>query len=1768
MAEKDEIGEVIWRTAPNTYAAAKRVGINQDQEKDLAGYTYLWGQNKRLLELPDSTARVEYDKLPVETKDMLTAVYGRTLYNSTPVSKSRFTRTLEGFDKYARFIATPYRLARIQDQGDVVQRPGTLTTSDKIQNVLFGGNVKDAKYLFNESEQWKTAYNGEQMFDKVKEDNVKKSYSPGVYRTAKLFAMKKGAGEIMALSETPEELKAILDFTTLLTDDPNAAKETDLAKAIRDLEQAKISPGRDIAGGLGLTRFDKVGTKKDPYDIVSGVIDASYIIAVDPLTYALGPIPKALTVARYGLLETAQKTGVALTSSIDDMFKSRSVIRYWDEVGARIDKYSKAATIAERSEIAAELSRIFKVNTSTIFKLAEPDKPVVVDLITEWSKAGIKDADSAKNYFISAGTAELIGRGAAGGRAPLMPTYNLFNKFGAEFIAPAVRNVLGIGTKTPVGSWDSAQEFATSFANAANVGQLEQFAGVKTVMDRFTRQFERAFMGKSISIDDASDALAVKQIARLSVDKYHAEVIAQAWREASPGTRLRMWTGLLLTTGRQFGLEATDEGKKLLESIKITSQHLYSEDMSALRNISDLKLAKSAGMGLREGITDKELSSLASRSKGALQELSQQKKVYVEELKDLQAKLKDAVKNNLPEDEITNLEKNINRVKAFIGQTGKKVTGIRKGLGYDKVNIIRQALRETGKTEDTIKKVLDNLRNGIELDDADGIVDAVETVKNALLSNPKYATLLDGVEIDDFLSMAFPTAEEVARNLGKVSYNPAQIGKEQYGIGWWQQSQRVSVPNFMEWAREGVGNPFSRAAKSYNSVFIEKLTDMWSWFNLVPRLGLRSVIEEVAFFGLAARTSDLKNFMLGKAISTELRYVTQGEAQLGLFNRMIYRYIKSDKITEAERLLINSSDSGLAKAVAKRIAKKQALIRVAGAKPETVERWVEDFVNSEYGMSVIDEINEGALSTLNLGESSTQYAVLKAQKRYGGVAEWNPSVREAIKNLKAEAVWTNLKSSAGLDFKINWLTQIQLRVGRGTNLKFGEIVLKGLARKEKPEQTIQNLMKYIEDLDFEGKLSNLVLYESLGPRAYAERMYDFVAHPFTKRNGLINDKLVNKVVKFDKDTLTGSPITRFKTGELTLDDLDAFDDLDAPETILGRKYVPIANGPGEHMNKIMEKGMSWMARQISILGREPIMFANYQSYRKQLEATETVVKNKHIANGIDEELASKLASEYAANLSLFFARERTLSYVDNPAIRTNMAFSLRNLARYYRATEDFYRRAGRLVKFQPQALVKARLLAEGMDHTGFIYTDDQGEKYFVYPGDDIVYRATAFILSGLDPEALKHPMPLEFTGKISMITPSIDPDAAIPTLSGPLSAIGIQFLDKMILSKFAPELSQDFKKTTLGKYSVGRGFFESFLPSTLVRWMSVFDSDERNSQYASAWRKSLMYYAATGQAPKPDASAKEVQDFYIKLNNTARNIVVARAFMGTFVPASPQVGTGADVPNWVKRDLEIPSLKPEFNKILQTYGKDPNAMDKAMAKWTQLFPGKLAYMLSESQSSGIGSLRSTKETANWMQDNADLFKKYPKGAAFLAPNEGNFDLEAYSYLVDQGLLKSKIVEDFFKEGIAADQYFYWRQVKNIHEERLDSAQTDVEKRYERLKWETWSKDFRKDKPLLKEYLETLGSVDERKKNAITDIRSMILNGDMPDTPTGSAIAKMTRYYDDFAAQFDQIQGSTDGERAYKKYLRQQTLEKMLSLALENPNAMSAYRTLFEPLVGE
>jgi hypothetical protein len=48
------------------------------------------------------------------------------------------------------------------------------------------------------------------------------------------------------------------------------------------------------------------------------------------------------------------------------------------------------------------------------------------------------------------------------------------------------------------------------------------------------------------------------------------------------------------------------------------------------------------------------------------------------------------------------------------------------------------------------------------------------------------------------------------------------------------------------------------------------------------------------------------------------------------------------------------------------------------------------------------------------------------------------------------------------------------------------------------------------------------------------------------------------------------------------------------------------------------------------------------------------------------------------------ARLQVLAYVDNPAVQSQLAFSIRNFARFYRATEDFYRRYLSRCALQPR----------------------------------------------------------------------------------------------------------------------------------------------------------------------------------------------------------------------------------------------------------------------------------------------------------------------------------------------------------------------------------------------------------------------------------------------------------------------------------------------------
>jgi hypothetical protein len=94
------------------------------------------------------------------------------------------------------------------------------------------------------------------------------------------------------------------------------------------------------------------------------------------------------------------------------------------------------------------------------------------------------------------------------------------------------------------------------------------------------------------------------------------------------------------------------------------------------------------------------------------------------------------------------------------------------------------------------------------------------------------------------------------------------------------------------------------------------------------------------------------------------------------------------------------------------------------------------------------------------------------------------------------------------------------------------------------------------------------------------------------------------------------------------------------------------------------------------------------------------------------------------------------------------------------------------------------------------------------------------------------------------------------------------------------------------------------------------------------------------------------------------------------------------------------------------------------------------------------------------------------------------------------------------------------------------------------------------------------SNDTVKKEAIKELYSMYQKGDMPGTESNKKIVRMTEAYNEFNSLINSVNGRTDEEVAYRKNLRAQARDFMLDVAGGDEQALAAYRTLFDPLIGE
>jgi hypothetical protein len=1002
---------------------------------------------------------------------------------------------------------------------------------------------------------------------------------------------------------------------------------------------------------------------------------------------------------------------------------------------------------------------------------------------------------------------------------------------------------------------------------------------------------------------------------------------------------------------------------------------------------------------------------------------------------------------------------------------------------------------------------------------------------------------------------------------GKRLGNPAEFAGEQMALFPYQLSSSMVVPSIVDLdrltARQGI---ISKLVGVSHNKWIDKITSGWSFLTLAGvRFPIRNAIEDDIFF--LARGRNPWDMVKGRLWSTRIRvgrgvggdktalekfkdtvFFNTEQGELGAINK----FLKADELKEfSAKMAAAQTEDEVRSVMAEAILRRKLAYNLDPESASIISEL------ARYGNldEMLADISEGAKNGVRGGG---RYANIADDVNRYGKMEAITIDGNAYKRSVGDKAFTNYNPVANEQAKVGWLFQI----GIMTNDELGSIAVRYMKDENK---AIAEMKKYLSTLP-KRDLDRFQLYFKDGGSidTHAQRAYIAARNLFSKKNGDLNEDLLKAVIKTDKDGTV-----KVSAKGLRLTDLPN-DPALAPEFISGPTLVPVSEGDN-FAASMFDKFWDGMGEANARWSREPIVLNEFIRFRKELNssgyAQKVITQLTKGKTGEAYNKAYKSAIRHINQAAEDLAKDSALAYVDNPAVRSQLAMSARNFARFYRATEDFYRRFYRSVRYNPEAITRASLTYDGIAHSGFVQTDDSGEQYFFYPGTTAMYQAVDKVMSAFGQEgAIKAPMPIEFAAKLKMITPSSNPDSLFPTFAGPLSAVTIKGISNLV-----PGLDK-LDRIALGVYGEDQPMMNAVLPAHVNRFISLMDKNERNSQFASAFRKAAAYLEATGHGLRPKVDPKtgqeipitpgEMEQYQNKLEASTFTALVLRFVTGFIFPAPPQTTLKSEIAQWVRQNGET-NFKQTFNSLVEKTG----SYDKAMEEWIRLFPDQVPYTISESESNVVAIISANDKANKWINDNKELLKKYPEAASFFIPKEGEFDFNAYKLLINMGLKQSKLMKDYLRQvNTAYDENFYYTQ-KDLYEAELARTTNDYQKRQLKDMWENWSKSFKGARPALQKELGKGAEKGIQRNQALDDLSLMLSNPDVKlDPAIRQPIEGMLNVYNQYINARDSVPGNTISAQNYKDLLKEQAKAELERLSKTNRNAEDAYFALFSRLI--
>jgi len=1560
-----KINSIVAEISPNLYSAAKQAGLSVPETNQVEQMSYAIKQHRDLMKLDGNLARTKYNQLDTNIQEGLKFLFKDADYlQPSPDAGDRIFGVLKGAVKlaasplitlfkvaggYNRIINTPYLVARQAVQG---------------------------KEVFN-TRTWRDAWDGKRIYDEEALRQATNYFGADDTFVAQGLLAGRTPGEII------EDYGSVNN--NILASIQKAFNEPDKFKDILSgVKYAQVSVGRDIARGMFDDRPPANGGLhgdyiSNPTKVLSGILDFTYQIVIDPLTWLSGGLIKGATKGeKLANMVTQKALEGNLKGGVEQAFKDPQVFTLWENaLGPAIRNFAESKTVAEKTNAYRYIVQNFPgyADRKAIEAFAKKD-------------VSIFDAKSAQKYFEQGSNVNLMLSGrvqgvtyARNGVAVAKTHRQMLNGLNA-YLDSVFNSTTSktLGRLRSTGRTDEELNVLGEKVNQSLIKTGEIIDGFAnpnpdmTVINEAAKEIRgwknpkrwgmlaaRSPSGLEVRLGEQAVETAQNFTlrARQILPRDLAEFMTTKFLAAKEDEQIVILRNLDAATMHAMGLGGEPQGRELMEKI--------------LRE----KYGGKAGFAT---LRDTEINALhaAVMEPSSLKEVNGVKFLQNEEV--IQPYQATKAVGSLPYDQIASMVTEIRSKKNLIYSIG-------------------------GSTQSAFaKKIVDNW-SLFTLFPRLGIRSAIDESIMYLLTAPTR----------DLLSFAW----REGNRLGKVT-TIFTGSKDSTGL-----------------IKQGLTKVF-RKGRTNN-------------YNLLPPITRTELIEAEA-----------------KRLGTSVDLLTNLEKRETIASHVMSVY--GSKLNDKQKNYLF-----------------QALVH----QPDALNSIASSFVaRSGLSGAYSDEILESMITPTMLDRAWEQMGVksgkgtqtldsTKLASKEVALVQFDKLFKSFVGN-KVELANNKYVKPSEIFFKHNGLKPGE--VIPGTDKATFSAALDDLMEQvgfkfssttyswRVIDQKSVNLFKQYSARSVTSKdkgLSDAQIVRDQASRIFAD-MYT----TFHGNTNLYNQELMDLVQKSYREISA----LAIKTGRIptwgqavSRISLDVFEEASRNFRISGMINTDLAFKGFTDVESLFKKHGSFMMelmdRQVNGIYRQPAIMVTYVKLREKYAGIEQeyaqeifkkmsrdnpkkLITNEDGLISLSEELARKRFTEIATRE----AADVVLKFADNPAIRSNFSFSVRTLGRYYRATEDFYRRVYRLKDVSPRVLYRLRLTHLGLDATGMVHQDANGEPYVIMPMDNIVFKATDGTIRALTGKSgYSQPLFNEFTLKLRMVNPSFQQDAGLPTLSGPIAGLGVIAIKNLLGQgpSFTKKLGESIDTFALGNIGDNLDITRAIVPASLQRVWAILPFNEKSRQEVTAAHQAIAYNAAHGLYLDTNSTAKEKSNYLNNIRISAHNILVMRNLLGLISPVTPTTQESLDIPDYIK-DVGITGLRAEFFDILTTITKDKSGdvqdpYELALATFIGKNPGKLVYTVSREDKQTKVLVNNTDQLKNWAIGNEKFINTYGEVAYIFAPQIGKFNAASYNWVKAAGLVTSKSIEQYYLDVLVSeDKQKYYDIARN--EKDLLNRESDSEKR--------------------------------------------------------------------------------------------------------------------------